>query len=142
MGLLKTTNIHLHETKSVPYVKTINQTTHEHRAPTDKSVELLNEMQDKARKNIILQAVIDDNIFKGAVVVFYDELFTDSKIFHCRFTLNGVEYTFEEKIKRRDWQDQISGEDLVKLLFERFSKAIAKQLIMESENILKQIIKQ
>ena len=62
MGLFSTTHHHT-KTVNVPYEKSV--TINEYKAPTDKSVELLNEFEKKAHENIIYKSLA-----KGQAFVF------------------------------------------------------------------------
>lgn len=74
----------------VPYVKEIK------RAPTDKSVELLNEMQEKARKNIIDSISLRNNIFDATFFVS-DSPHDFQKVITYKYLLNGNKYHGEIK---------------------------------------------
>ena len=69
----------------------------EHRAPTDKSVELYDKMLDKAKMTLINQFIVDDNKLKGKIFVFKD-LRMDKLVVHILFTLNGHEYKITKSV--------------------------------------------
>jgi hypothetical protein len=96
----------------------------EHRAPTDDSIRILNEMQDKAVKNIVDNILIDDNDLKGSVIIYRDPLMMGFKIF-VRFRLNGKPYKFEERINTYDSNLFNAKEKLAECM----TKAIYKNLI-------------
>lgn len=101
--MFNTTVIHKHDTVVQSGPKQID--VHEHRAPTDQSVKLLNEMEEKARKNIICKVQLDDNILNGVAIVYVDERWTAAKlsiVVHLRFSINGKEYFFEERYSYHD----------------------------------------
>lgn len=83
-------------TEYVPYDKTVTVT--EKKAPTDDSIKLLNEFEEKARKNIIAKINIDENYLKAVAVAHWVDIMHDQIIFYGKFTLNGKEYRIEEKI--------------------------------------------
>lgn len=64
---------HIHKPRDTQYVDR-NITHHEHRAPTDESIKILREMEEKARDNLILAIRIDDGPIPMAVQVFRDFL--------------------------------------------------------------------
>lgn len=70
---------------------------HEHRAPTDDSVRLLNEMQRAAEKQIINSIPLEDNLLKGQV-------FLEHYVPHNVYTLTAVYSvngrSFETKVDR------------------------------------------
>lgn len=61
---------------------------HEHRAPTDESVKLLREMEQKAEERIIESAAVADNGFHG-VVQSLRSFADDRHIRRAIFSLNG-----------------------------------------------------
>lgn len=106
MGLLGRDVHHFHsETKHVPYDKTV--TVNEHRAPTDKSVELLNEMERKATENIIHKFRVDSNLIKAAVIYYSDAIATDDMIVHIKFELNGKEHVLEERFPNKEFRKEM-----------------------------------
>lgn len=66
----------------------IEVNTNEHRAPTDQSVRLLNEMQETAVRNIIERVNVAENGFKFASIFYKDELRGDVR-FDAKFNFNG-----------------------------------------------------
>jgi hypothetical protein len=86
--MFNTTIIKSSETKYVPYEKTVI----EKRAPTDQSVAILYEMQEKCQKAILDSVEIKDNGLEGVAVIRKNPLKLKFEIAY-RFTLNGIEYT-------------------------------------------------
>jgi len=68
----------------------------EKRAPTDESVRLLQEMQEKAKESILGHWVLEDNVFKAEWFRMADPHGLD-EILSIRYFLNGI----ERKIKVR-----------------------------------------
>jgi len=66
----KHTHSHTEKTHTVPYAKNVKVT--EHRAPTDESIRILNEMEEKARKNIIGRIRLTDNLVQGEAIFYQD----------------------------------------------------------------------
>lgn len=119
----------------------------EHKAPTDESIRLLNEMQEKAKENILKTVYIDENSLK-AVCVYY--LTTpDSMMIECRirFNLNGEDYTIDHKLNRFQYTKIIYGEQylgmgvkvLYDLLIKTFSEKIA-ETIVAGHNVTKNLL--
>lgn len=126
----------------VPYEKDVKIT--EIKAPTDDAIRLLNEMQEKARKNIINSVSINENTIKAVTIAYYyDHPWSFNIIIDFKFTLNGIEYKFSETIdhnayrngKLRTMSRQLARE-IYELLIKRFSEAIAKELISQQPFIL------
>lgn len=121
MGLF---SIHTHtkETTAVPYEKSVN--IHEHRAPTDESINTLNEMEEKARLNVVRKFFLQDNIVNGAVIEFEDKR-AHVRILTFRFTVNGQEVLFD--IKRSDYEQAMSKTEVMETLLQE----AAKQMILQ-----------
>lgn len=96
----------------IPYEKSVNVTVNEHRATTDASIQMLNEFQSKSQKNIIDSVLLEDNIFKASLISFQDDVVFDQIIIHIQFLLNGVKYSMEEKMRKRDYENEIRVEYL------------------------------
>jgi hypothetical protein len=65
----------------------------EERAPTDDSVRLLSEMQEKARKDIVAAIAVESNIMKGVVLSFGPDFNECGRTkFYLKFDLNGREH--------------------------------------------------
>ena len=144
MGLFSTTHHHHTKTVSVPYEK--NVTVHEHKAPTDKSVELLNEMQEKAQRNIIATIKIEENFLKAVVIYYRDEMVMDRMTYHIRFELNGKEYMIEDHIDNFEWRQEMSksymglgNEVIFRALHKKFSEMVANELMKQSPGFLRSL---
>lgn len=90
------------------YHKTVHESPdtieiHEHRAPTDKSVELLNEMQEKAFKNVIASFRTSFNGFYTDGVFIKSTMHPHLLFCHFTFGLNGKIYNFDTSIDASDW---------------------------------------
>jgi len=132
MGLLSTTHHHHGGTKYVPYEKTV--TVNEHRAPTDKSVALLNEFTEKAKQNIIDSIHIKNNVIDCAVIYYQDDIMTDSLKYYIKFKLNGVEYKLNGQIDRMELREQgyhyqFRHEGVMMLVYKKYAEVIASELI-------------
>ncbi len=69
----------------------VRVTTHEHRAPTDDSVRILSEMEQKALDRVLMAVSVADNSFNGSVVVMANPM-TLGNTTWVKFKLNGVEH--------------------------------------------------
>jgi|ERR1700749_24993 len=99
MGLLQDHNhFHSHDNSiRVNFPDTIK--VHEHKAPTDESIKMLEEMHEKAFQNIIAKVRVDDNLIKGECWLsspmstgMYDYRIT------FKFKINGQEFTIDKTI--------------------------------------------
>jgi len=105
MGLLWTTN-HIHPTKT----EFVTREVHEHRAPTDESVRLLNEMQQKAAENLIRTAHIENTVLRDAIAGVTQDVFGDYTVWY-RFTINGHEVMGSFKLSKFDFNRE--GERII-----------------------------
>jgi hypothetical protein len=131
MGLFSTHHHHT-ETKTVPYEKTV--TVNEHRAPTDKSVQLLNEFTEKARQNIIDTIHIKNNVIDCYVIYYQDDIVTDSLKYYIRFKLNGVEHKMNGNIDKAELHEssyayQFRNQGILILVYKKYAELIAEELI-------------
>lgn len=141
MGLLSTT--HHYHTKTVrePYEKSV--TINQHRAPTDESVRLLKEFQEKAVKNLIDSVRINTMGIDVMVFVFNQEMISDEVELRVVFNINGHNYKLQEKIKRGDYRNEIrknSGalsfnQSIIKTIHEVLSKAIAREILINAPEV-------
>jgi hypothetical protein len=94
--------IHVHPTKHVPYEKSV--TVHEHRAPTDESVRILDEMRAKAERDIAAVFITKDNSLADAAVLF--QPVPGGAGFEwaaaVAFKLNGREIVLHERMAHAD----------------------------------------
>lgn len=133
MGLFGTTVINREETKYVPYDK--NVTINERRAPTDDSVRLLKEIQDKAVENIISSFVIKSNHLNAACLFFEMDYCMGFSYKMCaKFEINGKEHVVEMTVERMDKVLTYDGyndlfEQFITFLHEAYAKEITKELL-------------
>lgn len=146
MGLFSTTHIHQGRTERVPYCREVNIT--EKKAPTDESVRLLNDMQEKAQRNIVATIKIDENHLNAVAIYYQDDRIHNRIIYHIRFGLNGKEYTVEDYIDKFEWSKAISKsymglghEAIFTALHKKFSEVIANELMKQSPDFLQSLIK-
>ena len=93
----KHTQTHTEKTHTVPYAKNVNVT--EHRAPTDESIRILNEMEEKARKNIIGRIRLTDNLIQGEAIFYQNSLRSTYEIIvDVRVCVNGRVIDMEANI--------------------------------------------
>lgn len=111
--------------RTTEYVtKNINIT--EKRAPTDESVKLLNEMQDKAVENLVKRFSTSNNTLQitGAV---YDNPFKGEKELHCKFVLNGQEHTFRVEVPSWECKNKY---EMVEKLYKRVCEKLAVEIML------------
>jgi len=148
MGLFSThtsSHTHSHSETLVPYVKTV----HEHKAPTDESVKLLNELQEKAVENILHAFKLKDNLIEADGFFIQTSPVDFNIIFHCKFKLNSNEYYVKEKIDcfefRKDIRKYFDNMEYrsaaINLIYKKVSEVIAKELIIKSRETIEVFLK-
>lgn len=127
------------ESHNTPYCREVNIT--ERRAPTDESVELLNEFQEKALDNIIQSFKIEDNTLK-AVVVFYQSSIgagmMNGQLCHIKFNLNGKDY-FVKDIPVIDYDKAFGVQKFYHTLYKKFVEAITLEIMKDTHKVLEQL---
>lgn len=117
----------------VPYTKEINVNVKEVKAPTDESVSLLNQLQEKAKENIIKSVKVEENHLNGIIVAFVNDMMGGIKIM-MKFNLNGKEYIFEEILSYLDSRNLLSDESIMyKKIYQKFSEVIVNELMKQSD---------
>lgn len=123
MGIFSTTN-HFHgrpdNSVNIRFPDTIK--VHEHKAPTDESIRLAQEMHEKVLDNIIAKVNVEDNFITGQLYLI-DELTCtgrDNLLVVCKFKINGHEFKVERGVERRSlWDNEnrnwiLNIEDILK----------------------------
>lgn len=98
----------------------------EKRAPTDESVKLLREMEEKARKQVLHSYITESNVLSGAHVGMCLNSSVLSKTSYALFKLNGIEYRVEAEI-----ETTFNERDCLEQLVEKLSKAISVELVQQ-----------
>lgn len=101
----------------------------ENRAPTDESVRLLNEMQDKAMHNLMNKIVVEDNDLKGKIFIFREMYPFDQYVAFIQFTLNGKQYEVRSELDSR-FMSLLDAKDHLR---EAMRDAILEQLVRNVE---------
>ena len=113
-----------------------NTTIHEHRAPTDESIKLFKEMQDKAFTSVISNIEVETNIFTGKIVCFNRNYYNgyDYQLIFI-FNLGNERFEIKENIDEFEFR-VLNKENLIEKLFEKVSFVIADKLFKQaiSEN--------
>jgi hypothetical protein len=118
---------HISDTEYVPYEKTVRIT--EEKAPTDASIKLLNEMQDKVLKNILDRNFTTDNVLKVNWFVQKEPKWRGT-CFVCRFNINGrnFDFTIEARDSNFCWKKPMEVfEEMKKLVIDK----LAVMLLLE-----------
>lgn len=109
MGLFSDKHFHSHDNRSyLNFPDTLK--VEEKKAPTDESIRLLNEFQEKALDNLIAKVEVKDNLVTGTVMAFEMARTTAAIQYEimiiCKFKINGNEFVVEHGISRSElWKD-------------------------------------
>ena len=91
---------HYHYTETAPaYPQTVNVT--EKRAPTDESVKILRDMEERARQHVLQTFHVENSVVDGIVVVFQLSPSDFSRYAYIRFSINGKEHHLRERLDDR-----------------------------------------
>ena len=75
---------------------------HEHKAPTDESMRMLDEFKKEAIDNIIDNIKLKDTVLDTTIVYTSENTISDSIQYYCIFELNGKKHRVEGDIFRAD----------------------------------------
>ena len=103
----------------------VTRTIHEHRAPTDESVRLLKEFEEKAVQKIVKSVHIADTALECVVHTALDCM-NDCTRLMAVFSLNGQKETAEVKYRPRHGQSETDGAILLR---DEVAKIIANKMI-------------
>jgi hypothetical protein len=100
----------------------------EFKAPTDDSIRLLGEMEEKARKRIVEAIEVDNNVVTGMMYVLEPDYLGQSYKFLAKVKINYKEYVIEESISFYDVG--VKGiEEMLRLLYKNVAEKIANDLM-------------
>jgi hypothetical protein len=114
----------------VPYTKNVEVT--ERRAPTDESIRLYKEMEEKAERNIINKERIVDNELNGVVTYIEMSPVLYEIRAHIKFSLNGKEYHHVVTVPRSYSADRQKS---IMLLYNAIIQELAKTFTLEIDGI-------
>lgn len=106
----------------------VTRTVNEYKAPTDESVRLLREMEEKARAEIFKSVRLDTNELKGVVHVWKDVLNCETK-FHIQVQLNNKRC--QTVIGLREWDSTEIRYDKIKA---GIANLIAQEILLTVDN--------
>lgn len=140
MGLFSTTHHH-HKVEAVAYEKKV--TINEYKAPTDDSIRIFKELEQKAKDSVITSFRVENNVIKADVVVVQENLQQDSLRFVVKFKVNGNEYLVEEVIDRYEWKTEymekfhgFGNERIFRSVYQKFSELITMELMKQSPDFV------
>jgi len=117
----------LHQHRGTHFIDR-NVTINEHRAPTDKSVALLKEMEQAAEDKLICRGEVKDNLLSAQWDVFEDYMTMRLRCI-VRVKLNGKEHLLKFYIDRATMYEEHAVYDVI---LEKLSSLVAKEIFMAS----------
>jgi len=93
----------------------VEKHVHEHRAPTDESVALLKEMEEKAQEKLLRSYKLDTNDFNAVWHVMQDNLHMVHRVL-IQFELNGKTHDIEYSIGMLASEEEILDKSREKIL--------------------------
>jgi len=113
----------------------VNTTITEKRAPTDESVRLLREMEDKAKQEVIKAVEVKDNNFSAVLHHMHDYLSCCTKL-RLIYSINGKKLTTDYSIS--DFKN--NPDEWIPELVDTVAKDIASHILRDPvTNALKQM---
>lgn len=111
-----------------------NITVKEYRALTDESIKLLNEMTDKALKNIVNTFSTTNNTLQLTAAV-YEDFRHEKREFLCKFVLNGKSHTLQVGILTWEFNTpEAMIEELYKRICNELAMEMMQPLLQEMQN--------
>lgn len=102
----------------IDFPSTIN--VHEHKAPTDESIRLMEEMHKKAMDNIIARVKVEDNLITGECIAYWQPWMLDEYEVCCKFKINNHDFEVRSSITRRD----VYKADMTDALYETLKREL------------------
>lgn len=124
---------HYHEHKSKIEVT-------ENKAPTDESIRIFKELEEKAKKSVLDSYKCENNVFKCTAVWLQSGVVMHSRVsatdiveFNARFSINGREYRVSKEITGEEYfafKRTIGLEDKYQLIMKYIGDEVSKVVTM------------
>lgn len=107
----------------------VRKDVHEHRAPTDESVRLLKEFEEKMFDRLIATLVIKASGFESKVIVYTDPLNSPfSYLARIKFSLGEVHYDFTIEVPHAACR---SRDEMIRAIHRAISDKIGEKLLAQ-----------
>ena len=103
----------------------------ENRAPTDESIKLLREMEEKIKQDIIKSVYVKNNVVEGVVFAYKPPIDLTTVRLTIRFKLNEIEYNVDTEMERKPLHLDSYGHDLAKEMVVELYNQVAKKIAFE-----------
>lgn len=109
----------------------LTTTVHEHRAPTDESVRLLKEMEEKAERKLVESIHVGDTLVECVIHVWQDHA-SDCTRVRAVFKINGKQETAEHEFRpSREYRgQQVIDANVWRAVQTKISDVIANRMLM------------
>lgn len=109
----------------------VDRHIHINRAPTDESVKLLKEFEEKAKEKFLGQFRVESNSLKACAVYLHHNITGEREVF-VKFTLNGKEHRAEINLGH-SWVDGEKGrQEIITRVHQKLSEIIAGTILIDS----------
>lgn len=118
----------------------------EKRAPTDESIKLFDQYQEKAKEYLINSVAIKDNKLEALVFYYTNPLDRLSIDVHIRFNLNGEEYLCKHVMTHEEYHEIARAADegvkhgfaknAIRFIASKMAPIIAEQLIIQLDGVM------
>lgn len=110
---------------------------HEHRAPTDESIKIFNDLKEKASASVLDSFIVKNNRFDTELAVFlYAEDY--SKIVSYKMMINGKSLTGKFKIPSQDIHNR---EKILELVVTNFTTIFLNEIFSSNSNAFYELLK-
>lgn len=111
---------------------TVTKTVNEHRAPTDKSVELLSQMEEKALSRLVHSVKLEVATFEVFAMLLRPRMEDGDYDLRYAFTLNGKPVDGRMRVTTREWYEaQAAGANTRRYLMQMIRKRAVEHLASE-----------
>ena len=123
MGLFSTTYNHHEVAPAYPQRVTVT----ENRAPTDESIKILRDIEERARGHVLQTFQVENHVVDGVVVVFQMSASDFQKKAYIRFRINGKDFSFAEVMP--EGALALDRRQAIEMFFKAVREAIFKAIL-------------
>lgn len=125
----------IREVDYIPYEKSVS--VNEHKAATDESIKLLNELQEKAKENLCYSVRINQTFINAVAFFFREDQMDGGFEVYYKFGLNGSEFKVKTFISDDEWHEEQMKHPLDEpsinismiLIYDKIAAEISKELL-------------
>lgn len=128
------------------YPSRIDVTVKEQKAPTDESIRLALEMEEKVKASLLKRIDIETNYIKAVCLLFRNNAPFCNIEYRIKFTINDKEYNLQYTVDEYEFKEQIQehysgfGNEAIYVAFhKKLSEIIAMELMKQSPESMKSL---